>query len=141
MKIDDLIEQVKKQGMPEVAAVLAFTRDKGTDATIALLATVDRHANAGWSRRRRLTQEPFDEAVAGIKDRLGAQDGDDERPWLDVYDARQYALARPSGGEAFDTAQEPVPCSVCGNSYGFAKPPGGSFICLGCSKAGWSPRL
>lgn len=51
MKIDNLIEQAKKQGIPEVAIVLAFTKSHGTDATIGLLYACQQHANAGIFRR------------------------------------------------------------------------------------------
>jgi len=89
MKIDELIAQANKHGMPEVAAVLAFTRDNGTDATIRLLATVDRHANAGMIRRF-MTAPPLDKAVARIKDGPWAKDN---RPWLDLDIKRQAELA------------------------------------------------
>lgn len=100
MEIDELIEQAKEKGMPEVAAVLTFTRDNGTDATIRLLATADRHANAGMFRRLR-TEGPLDEAVARLKyGRRGRWFQEDNQPWLRLDEVRQVELAA-AGGKHF----------------------------------------
>ena len=88
-KMDTLIEQIKEE-MPEVAAVLAFVKDNGTDATIRLLAAVDRYANAKGFRGRFRTEGPLDEAVALIKDGPWAND---DRPWLVLDEKRRAELA------------------------------------------------
>lgn len=89
-KIDELIDRANELGMPEVAAVLVFTKDNGTGSTIRLLATVDRHANAAGLIRSLRTAGPLHKAVMRVKDRPWANS---ERPWLDLDVARQAELA------------------------------------------------
>lgn len=84
MEIDGLIKLAEEFDMAEVVAVLMFTRNNGTDATIGLLAAADRCANAKGLLRILRAKAPLEKAVMRIRDGAGATG---KKPWLALEDS------------------------------------------------------